>query len=289
MNCFHLTWLGSLKVLNTLVLKKLFVGRQSNWISQSKEHDLMWRSGKSINTFNLVFLHCHTISISLYFNNCWSFEHRMVEISFIQSLLWRQHHHSTSSTVTEPLLHLSTTKASSRWRVLVQGVYTWWQHSSANSLPSVPDNVAVEVTELLAGAASGRWLCCSRRGSSYWRACLRLSCGKGQRKAWKNTLVVAWNGCLLAPANPQHSGGPAGCSRANRAQERTKQLHIVCTQMYQYILVCIHSIRKKSAIPSIYQYVPVYTSMYKFRKFHTDIYGHIRRFTYTGMYPFILP
>jgi hypothetical protein len=33
------------------------------------------------------FFHCHTTSISMYFNNCCSFERRMAEISFFQSSL----------------------------------------------------------------------------------------------------------------------------------------------------------------------------------------------------------
>ncbi len=42
------------------------------------------------------FLHCYTTSFLMVFNDCCHgfFEHKMAKISFIQSVVWCQHHHS---------------------------------------------------------------------------------------------------------------------------------------------------------------------------------------------------
>ncbi len=125
--------------------------------------------------FDIFFLHCYTTSILIFFNNCWSFECRMAamaKISLIQFVLWRQHHHSASAslTVTEQSLHLSTTKTSSRYRV--QEVYPWCQTSGVNCKVRICRlrNVAVALCAAGSRCQCCWWLCCCRKGGSYWLA-----------------------------------------------------------------------------------------------------------------------
>ncbi len=47
---------------NTLESNNLLVGRQSNGTHQSPEHSVMSHCGKSINSFDIFFFHCRTIS-----------------------------------------------------------------------------------------------------------------------------------------------------------------------------------------------------------------------------------
>ena len=55
---------------------------------------------------SIFFLHCYTASISIRFNNCWSFERRIAKIWLIQSVL----RCTTAPTMTEQSLYLSTTR-----------------------------------------------------------------------------------------------------------------------------------------------------------------------------------
>jgi hypothetical protein len=67
----------------------------------------------------------------------------MAKLSLIQYVLWSQHHHSTSLTVTEPLVHLLATKTSSRWR---------YKRSTPGALPlatTVKCEFVAHVTSLL--------------------------------------------------------------------------------------------------------------------------------------------
>jgi hypothetical protein len=64
------------------------------------------------------------------------------------------------------------------------------------------------------------------------------------------SLFVLDQVCLVSATNAMlsNSGAPAGCRRAGLAQAGTKQLHIVCTQTYKYMLVCALSIRTKNQL-----------------------------------------
>ncbi len=117
----------------------------SSRIDQPTEHEVMSHCEKSMNTLDIFFLHCYTASISMHFNNCWSFERRMAKISLIQFVLRRTTATtalSRSSTATELSLYLSTTKACSRWRV--QGLH--WSPTSGDNIQvriRRPDNIAI--------------------------------------------------------------------------------------------------------------------------------------------------
>ena len=63
-------------------------------------------------------------------------------------------------------------------------------------------------------------------------------------------LVAATNAAFECAVRPQDAGRPAGCRRAagGRAQAGTKQLHIVCAQMYEYVQVWALSITTKNQL-----------------------------------------
>jgi len=159
---------------------------------------------------SIIFLHCYTASISMLFNNCWSFERRMAKISLIRSVL----RCTTASTMTEQSsgLYLSTTRhpqsKMSSTRGLPLEPYLWCQHSSVNSSP-------------------GRCRC---RAVSSWPAlpARRPPLVSPVAADIKISLLVldqvylvsAMNCCFRIQARPQGAGG-----RAGRRQEQSS-----CTQ-----------------------------------------------------------
>ncbi len=98
----------------------------------------LWKFNENTQYF---LLHCYTASISMLFNNCWSFERRMAKISSIRSVL----RCTTASTMTEQSLYLSTAKAPSRCQL--QEVYLWSPTSGDNIQVWIrrPDDVTVEL------------------------------------------------------------------------------------------------------------------------------------------------
>ncbi len=216
-NYFHRTFFYWMKVLNTLVLQKLLVRRQSNWINQSTEHEVMSHCGKSMNTLDIFFLHRHTASILMRFNNCWSFEHRMAKISLIQSVLW---------------LYCDVPQC------ILESPRPWQNCCRTCQLPSHPQDggykrstsgtpwlattfkcefvaqtTSLSSCEPLAGAASAR-------GGRYWRAGNWAGSGQHNYKLLDPVCLVSATNALL-----WNSSAPAGCRRAGRAQAGTKQLH----------------------------------------------------------------
>ncbi len=158
----------------------------------------MSHCGKSINTLDIVFLHCYTASTLMHVKNSWSFECRIAKISFIQSVLY----HSASSTVTELSLYLST----SRWRV--HDVYHWNPTSGDNIQAQIrrPDNVAVELW-----AAGGR---CQYSRTPLLASTVAADTIINLFVLDQACLIAATNGCFQVQARPQPgpqvTGWPAG-------------------------------------------------------------------------------
>jgi hypothetical protein len=191
----------------------------------------------------------------------------MAKISLIQFVLWSQHHHNASLTVTEPSLHLSTTRAS---RLRVQVVYPlepylWRQHSSAN--PSPTQRSCRALSRWLALPVLLMALLLPKR-----RQLVQLLASPMAADIVMNLFVLEQM-CLVSATNVllSNSSAPAGCRRASRMQAgrpragRKKQLHIVCTQtttMYEYVpsqsgpKISCESINKHAL--SLYRYTGIY-------------------------------
>ena len=187
----------------------------------------MSRCGKSTSTFDVLFLHCYTTSISILFNNCWSFECRMAKISLIQFVLWSQHHHSASLTLTEPSLHLSTTKTSSRCRV--QEVYPWSPTSGDNSKVGIcPQATSLSRSEQMARGEPRAASAADGSAAAEKEAAIGEPDGCRQN----NELICSWTNvsCFC------HECAAFRFKSARRVQAgrpgagRKMQLHTVCTQ-----------------------------------------------------------
>ena len=136
-----------------------------------------------------------------------------------KSSLWRQHHQcaSWSSTKAEPSLLPSTTASG----LPLASIFKCWFR---------PDNVVVQITEQLAGAAS----CQCLKGGNTPHVC-----------AWPGVYCCC-NKCSMF-------------RRAGRAQDagcRPKQMiSMVYTEMYQKQTSIYDPIRKKNAVTSTYQHL----------------------------------
>ncbi len=141
------------------------------------------------------------------FNNCWSFERRMANISLIRSVL----RCTTASTMTDQSLYLSTTRHPQDVK---------YKRSTSGALPLastfkcefVTLTMSLSSYELLAGtarqeAASGE----PSNGRHKISLCVVLD---------QVCLVSATNGCFQIQVRPQGTGG-----RAGRRQEQSS-----CTQ-----------------------------------------------------------
>ena len=174
----------------------------------------------SMRTLNF-FLHCYTSSISMLFNNCWSFERRMAKIwlGLIQSVL----RCTTASTMTEQSLYLSTvsdcqgTLKMSTARGLPQKPYLWRQHSSVKfTVNSSPGQCRCRAVSRWRALPARRPLLVSPVAANIIISWLILD---------HVCLVSATNGCFQIQARPQGADGRGGCRRAGRAQAGRKQLH----------------------------------------------------------------
>ncbi len=245
-NYFRLTLSYWMKVLNVYICVAEFVGSKTiemNYsLKRTQGNVTLWIFSE---TRDIFFLPCYTTSFSMLLNDCWSFERRMAKILFIQSVAWRQHYHSASSTVSESLLDLLTAKAFSRWRV--QEVYPWSPTSGDNVQVQIcrPHNVTVELWIALPVLQMAVLLPKRRLVLAIPMEAdiiINFFC------SWPNVSCFCSECAAFKFKLPQGAGGPAGCRPAGRLQAGTKQLHIVCTLTCKYVRVCALLIMTKNRL-----------------------------------------
>ena len=155
---------------------------------------------------SIFFLHCYTASISIRFNNCWSFERRIAKIWLIRSVL----RCTTAPTMTEQSLYLSTTRHPQDVK---------YKRSTSGALPLA----STFKCEFIVGRTMSLSSCESMAGAARQEAASgEPSSGRHNNKLIGSRPSVP---CFCNESLLSNSSAPAGCRRAGRAQAGTEQLH----------------------------------------------------------------